>query len=341
MAKLMSGEIRSLPHLSASFAGLRKLELGRNQISSRYRKPPLATRKERTPAKRKKVSNRRYTSDDDYDESDASEAPNPSARVKPIQATLQTQRMLEESGSDRYWGAVYSLTGERIGTSHVGSNLQNVTVQTIGSSSASFTDRSPPRQWKNRMYVGRWQDTWGFRPEISDDPNLEGGTCVNKRSRNNKGPGHIRFYYLGNQNVIRVWRNSQSKVIQRPPALPPSDDTEIHTSPSDPPPFNKTCNRYEVTHLPQNDDTSADEEGEGEDDGRNFWAVQDRSSPPTDLPFLPANDISRAGLGNANNIPDACLVSTLGSCGQPVTQDGLVKAITSGLQAVGTTVLLP
>lgn len=345
MAKLLSGEIRSLPHLSASFAGPRKkLKPGQDPISSRYREPSLTTMKEKTPARRRRVSKKRYNSDDDYDESDASDVPDSGVRVKPTQAALQTQKMLEESGSGRYWGAVYSLNGERVGMSYVGSNLQNVTVRATGSSSTSVTDHSssPSRQRKNRVYVGRWQDTWGFRPEILDDSHSENGACANKRSRNNKGLGRARFHYVGNQNFIRAWRKSQSKTVQRLPVTlpPPSDDADIHGSPSDPP-SDKSCDPYEATDAPPNDDTLSDGEGEGEGNGRNFWFVRGSSPQKTNLPILPANDISRPGLGNANNVLDACPTSALESCGQLVTPEGLVKAVASGLQAVGTTVLLP
>jgi len=343
MTKLLSGEIRSLPHLSGSLAGPRKkLEPGQDPISSRYREPLLTARKEKTPAKRRRVSNRRYTYDDDYDESDASEAPNSSVRVKPTKAALQTQRMLEESGSGRYWGTVYSLSGERVGTSYVGNNLQNVTVQTTGVSSTSIRDfsSSPSRQWRNRMYVGRWQDTWGRRPETLDDSYSEDETRANRRSRNNKELGRARSYYIGSQNVIRAWRKARSKTVQPPPvALPPSDDI----SPSDPPPFDMACDQYEETDVPQNGDVPIGGEGEDEDeDDRSFWIMEDRSSPKKpNLPPLAASGTPRPGLGNVSNVLDICRTSAPESCGQLVTQEELVKVVASSLQAVGTTVLLP
>jgi len=339
-AKLLSGEIRSLPHLSGSLAGPRKkLAPGQDPISSRYREPPLAARKEKMPARRRRVSNRRYTYDDDYDESDASEAPNSSVRVKPTHAALQTQRMLEESGGGRYWGTVYSLSGERVGTSFVGNNLQNVTVQTDGFSSALVGEfsSSPSRRWRNRMYVGRWQDTWGCRPETLNDSHPEDEMRANRRSRNNKELGRARSYYVGNKNVIRAWRKVRSKTAQRPSAVfPPSDDI----SPSDPPPFDMARDRYEETDVPQNGDIPIDGEDEGEDD-RSFWIMEDRSSPKKPNLLLAANGTPRPSLGDANDLLDICRTPALEPCGQLVTQDELVKAVTSGLQAVGTTVLLP
>lgn len=340
MAKLLSGEIRSLPHVSGFLAGPReRLKPGQDPKSSRHREPPLIVRKEKMPARRKRVSYRQDTPDDDYDQSDAPTALNAGVRVKPTQAALQTQRMLEESGSGKYWGAVYSLSGERIGMGYVGSNLQNVTVQTNDFS--SVTDYPPsPRQRGKRVYVGRWQDIWGFCPEAPDDSLSEDEKRANKRGRNNRELGRTRFYYVGNQNVIRAWRKSRSKTAQQPPValLQPADDAETHISPSDLAPFDKTCDQHEATDATPNDGIPIDGEGEDEDDGRSFWIMEDRSSPKrSNLPFLAATDIPRPGPGN---VLDVCPASALESCGQLVTED-LVEAVASGLQAVGTTVLLP
>ena len=341
MAKLLSGEIRSLPHVSGFLVGLReKLKPGQDPLSSRRREPPPIAEKEKIPARRKKVSYRQDASDDDYDESDASTTPKTSVRVKPTQATLQTQRMLEESGSGRYWGAVYSLSGERIGMSYVGNNLQNVTVQTNGfSSSVANHPLSPSRQRRKRVYVGRWQDAWGFRPETTDDSLLEDEKHTNKRSRN-KDLGRARFYYVGNQNVIKAWKRSRSRTVQRPPMafLQPADDVETHISPSDLVSFDRACDRHEAADATPNDDILIDG-GEDEDGSWNFWIMEDRSSPKrSNLPFLAATDIIRPSPGN---VLDVCPTSILESCGQLVTEEDLVKAVTSSLQAAGTTVLLP
>lgn len=334
MAKLLSGEIRSLPHISASFAGPRKkLKPGQDPVSSRYRQPPPIARKGKTSTRRKRVSNRRDASDDDYDESDAPTTSNTSVRPKPTRAALQTQRMLEESGKGRYWGAVYSLGGERIGMSYVGSNLQNVTLQPGGASS-SVTGYSHPPSWRRRkrVYVGRWQDAWGSRPESPDD-SLSDESRANKRSKNNK---EARFCYVGNQNVIRAWR--KARTAQRPPValVQPADDIDIHPSP-----FDKTCDLHEVADTTR-DNGVPNDGGEDEDDIRSYWIMEDRSSPKKlDLPLLVAAETSRPGLGNVDNALDAFPISALESCGQQVTQEDLVKAVTSGLRAVGTTVLLP
>ena len=342
MDKLLSGEIRSLPHVSGFLAGPReKLKPGQDPISSRHGEPKLIARKEKMPARRKRVSYGRDTSDDDYGESDAPMAPNASVRVKPTQAALQTQRMLEESGSGRYWGAVYSLNGERIGMSYVGNNLQNLTVQTNDFSSAADYPPSPPRQRGKRMYVGRWQDIWGFCPEPLDDPLSGDEKRHNKRNRNNKELGRARFYYVGNQNVIRAWRKSGSGAVQRPPVAPlqPAENVEPHISPSDLAPFDKSCDQHEATDVTQSDGILIDGEGEDEDDSRSFWIMEDRSSPKrSNFPLFATADIPRPGPGN---VFDVCPASTLESCGQLVTQEDLVKAVASGLQAVGTTVLLP
>jgi len=302
-------------------------------------------RKGKSLTKRKRVSSRRYNSHDDYDESDASNAQNASVRAKPVQAALQTQRMLEESGSGRYWGAVYSLNGERIGMSYVGNNLQNLTLQTTDFSSASATDSSPSpsRQRRKRVYVGRWQDTWDSRPETLDE---EDETRANKRSRDNKELGHARFYYVGNQNIIRAWRKAQSKAVQRPPAghLLPSEDIGIRTPPSGPRPLDKpsASDQHEVTSAPPNSSIPIGGEEEDEDDNSNFWIMEDRSSPGKRIPPLHVStDVSRPRLGDISDVPDDCPTSTLESCGQLVTQEDLVTAVASGLQAVGTTVLLP
>jgi len=342
MDKLLSGEIRSLPRVSGFLAYPReKLKPGQDQISSRHEEPSLIARKEKTPARRKRVSYRRDTSDDDYVESDAPTAPNASVRVKPIQAALQTQRMLEESGSGRYWGTVYSLNGERVGMSYVGSNLQNLTVQTNDFSSVTDYPPSPPGQRRKRVYVGRWQDIWGFRPETLDDPLSEDEKRHNKRNRNNKELGRARFYYVGNQNVIRAWRKSRSKAVSRPPVAPlqSAENVEPHISPSDLAPFDKSCDRHEATDITPSDGILIDGEGEDEDDSRSFWIMEDRSSPKrSNFPLLATADIPRPIPGNVFDVRPA---TALESCGQLVTQEDLVKAVASGLQAVGTTVLLP
>ena len=335
MAKLLSGEIRSLPHLSALFAGPReKLKPGQDPISSRSRKPPPIVGKERTSARRRGVSDRRDASDDDYEESDASMAPNATVRVKPVQAAQQTRRMLEESGSGRYWGAVYSLSGERIGMSYVGSNLQNVTVQATGSSSfVTKHSPSPPRQRRKRVYVGRLQDTWGFRQDTLDGSLSEDETRTNKRSRKNKEPGRAPVYYVGNQSVIRAWRKARSKTVQWPPGalLQPADGVDIHVSSPVPPTFDKACGWHEETDAAPNDSIPADGEGEDEDD-RSFWIMEERVSPKKPKPsLLAATNISRFSPSNVSNI--------LESCGH--TEEELVKAVTSSLQAAGATVLIP
>ncbi|KAF9645314.1 hypothetical protein BDM02DRAFT_596360 [Thelephora ganbajun] len=344
MAKLLNGEIRSLPHLSASFAGPRKgLEPGQDPISLRRRKLPSTAGKGKTPARRKRVSSRRYTPDDDDDDgdSDTSKTQNASAWMKPTQAAMQTQRMLEESGSGRYWGTVYSLSGERVGMSYVGSNLQNVTVETINFSSASYTDHSPspPRQQRKRVYAGKWQDIWGFRPEASDGSQSEDETRVNNQGGNKKELGRARFYYVGNQDVIRSWRKTRSKTVQRPPVtlLPPSDDIDARVSPSDSLPFDRACDKYEATDTPLNDDISIDG-GESEDDRRRFWIMEPERP---NLPFLAATNISEPGLDNVGNALDVGPTSALESCRQLVPEEALVEALTSSLQAVGTSVSLP
>ena len=321
-----------------------KLKPGQGPVPSRRKEPPPTARKGKSFAKRK-VSSRPYNSHDDYDESDASNAQNASVRVKPVQAALQTQRMLEESGSGRYWGAVYSINGERIGMSYVGNNLQNVTLQTIDFSSASVTDSSPSpsRQRKKRVYVGRWQDTWDSRPETLDE---EDETRANKRSKNNKGIGHARFYYVGNQNIIRAWRKAQSKAVRRLPAghLPPPDNIGIRTPPSGPRPLDKpsASDQPRANSASPNDSIPVGGEEEDEDDGRNFWIMEDRSSRgKRNPPLHVATDVSQPGMDNISDVPDVCPTSTLESCGQLVTQEDLVTAVASGLQAVGTTVLLP
>ena len=249
--------------------------------------------------------------------------------------------MLEESGSGRYWGAVYSLNGERIGMSYVGNNMQNVTLQAIGLSSGSVTDSSPSpsRQRRKRVYVGRWQDTWDARPETLDE---EDETYANKRSKDNKETGRARFYYVGNQNIIMAWRKARSKAVQRPPVghIPPSDDIGYRTPASGPLPPDKplASGQHGVTSTLPNDGIPIGEE-EDEDGSRNFWIMEDRLSPGKRNPTLHvATDVSRTVI---SDVPDVRPSSTLESCGQLVTQEDLVTAVASGLQAVGTAVLLP
>ena len=339
MAKLLSGEIRSLPHPSTTPPGPHK------KSSSKYSEPTSTARQKKTLARQKRVSSRRYTSHDDYDESDASKAQNAGVRAKPAQATLQTQRMLEESGSGRYWGAVYSLSGERIGMSYVGNDLQNVTLRTVGSPSASATDYSPShsRHRRRRIYVGRWQDTWGSRPESLDDSLSEDGTRANKQSRN-RDLGRARCYYVGNRNVIGAWQKAQSKVVQRPPVVPISPfDIDIYMLPSDPPFDNPSArDQRETTNAPPNEGIPADGEGEDEGDGRSFWIMEDGPSPKKpNLPLPVTTDTSRPGLDDVINVLSGCSTPALESHRQLVTREDLVKAVTSSLQAVGTDVLLP
>lgn len=335
-----SGEIKSLPNIFPSLAGpKKKLKSGQDPIPSSYRESPPSPKGGKALTRRKRVPPRRYISEDDFGESDASETRNVNVRVKPTQAALQTQKMLEESGSGRYWGAVYSLNGERIGMSYVGNNLRGVTLQTMGHSSTPVTDHSPSpsRQQRRRVYVGRWQETWDSRPETSDGSHSEGETRANKRSRN-KELDRSCFHYIGNQNIVRAWRKAQPRVPQRPPVtpLPPSDDIDIHAPPSDPHPLDAPS----ACEAPPNDDISADG-GEDEGDRRPFWIIEDGSPKKTKTPLRATTSISQAGQNNDSNVLDPCPTSALGSRGQLVTQEDLIEAVTSGLQAVGTSVLLP
>lgn len=286
--------------------------------------------------RRKRFSNQWDPSDDDCDESDASIASDGSGRLEPTQAALQTQRMLEESGSGRYWGAVYSINGDRVGVGYVGSNLRGVTLETDGFS-PSVTD--PSRRWKKRVYVGRWQDAWGFYPETSDGSSSEDEKGGSKRGRNPRELGLARFCYIGNQKVVRAWRKAKARTIQGPPAelFQRADDVDVHVSPTVLP-FDKGRDQDEVAEVMLTDGIPND--GEDEDDMGNFWIMEDRSPPKKgELPFLA--DISWSGPGSVSDILDVGPKPALESCGQVVTQEDLFKAVASGLQAVGTTVLLP
>lgn len=337
MAKLLSGEIRSMPHLSATFAHPPKGLKPRQDSTSSRRALPSAARKARVSTRRKRTSSRQYTpdsDDDDPDEGGASKAQSAGARVKPAEAALQTRRMLEESGSGRYWGAVYSLSGERIGESYVGNNLQNVTVQTrrFSASVAGYT----PLQRK-RIYVGKWQDAWGLLPEASDGSHQEGETRANKRSRNKKDP--ISLYYVGNQNIIRTWRKTRSKTARSLPttSVPLSNGTSIYVPSSDPLSPDGACDPHGVAGASPNVGVPVGDE-EDEDAGRNYWTMEDRSPPKlTNLAFA-ATNIPGPGLGTIN---DVYPVSTLESCGQLVGREALAEAVASGLEAVGTTIVLP
>lgn len=344
MAKLLSGEIRSLPQLSASVSGPSKgVQPGRGLISSNGKEPLSAAGKGKAPARRKRIPNRRYISDDDdYDDDDydMSKSQNAGVRVKPAQAALQTRRMLQESGSGKYWGAVYSLSGERIGMSYVGNNLQEVTVQTAGSSSVSIRDYSPFQ--KRGVYVGRWQDAWGPCPEGSEGSHSEGERYTNRRSRSKKGLGRARLQYAGNQGIIKAWRRAQSKAVQSPPVvhLPSSDGIEIYVPPSDPPPFDRACDRPEAMDAPQNFETPIDEEDE--DGGRGYWTMEDELWPKaTNFPLVAPTNVSGPGLGNANDALDVCPTFTLESCEQLFPQQALAEVVASSLEAVGAAVLLP
>lgn len=337
-AKLLSGEIRSLPHLSTSFPGARKgLKPGQDRQSSRYRELPSTVRKTKAPTRQKRATSRRYASDDDeYDEGDTSKAQSASTRVKPTQAALQTQKMLEESGSGRYWGAVYSLSGERIGKSYVGNNLQNVTVQSSGFSSLSIRDY--PTFPRRRVYVGRWQDAWGPHPEISDDSYSEGETHANQRSRSRKDLGRARSRYVGNQSIIKSWWKSQSRNLRSPlVSLPPCDGTDVYAPSSDPLPFDLFCTREAIDPTP-NAGIPIDED---EDNIRDYWAMEDGLSPEeSNPPYLASTNVSRPGLGNINDVIDICSSPILESC-ELVPQQALAEAVASSLEAVGTAVLLP
>ena len=326
-----------MPHLSTSLAGSRT-GLEHNPISSSRRDLPSTVRKPKAPTRRKRASSRRYLSDDyDYNEDDGSKAQSASARIKPAQAALQTQKMLEESGSGKYWGTVYSLNGERIGMSFVGNNLQNVTVKAVGSSSASTRDHSPFQ--RRRVYVGRWQDAWGLCLETSDDSHSEGEMRANKRSRSRKVLGRARSYYVGNQNVIKAWRRTQSKTLQSPPVVPPllSDGVDVHVPSFDPLPFGKACDHPETTYASPTAGALIDEEDQ--DDIRRYWAMEDGLFPKERNPFLASTIIPGPGLGNIDDVLDVC--STFESCEQLVPQQALAEVVASSLEAVGTTVLIP
>ena len=342
MSKLLSGEARSLSQLTALFPGSRKGFGPRpDSISSSRRELPSTTRKAKAPTRRKRGPSRRYASDDDdghddgdddddYGDGDTWKAQ--SARVKPDQAALQTHRMLEESGSGRYWGAVYSLSGERVGMSYVGDNLRNVTVKPAGSSSVRTRGYS---SFQRRVYLGKWQDAWGPRPETCDDSFSEGETYASRRSRGRKDPGRARFHYVGNQSIIKAWRRAQSKAVKPPVSPPPYDVIDVDAPSSDSLPFVNHCDYPEATNAPPNV-ILIDEEDE--DSSRGYWAMEDALSPKeTNSLFTPIG----YGLSEVNDVLDVCSPSPIGSCEQLVPQQALADVVASSLEAVGTAVLLP
>ena len=338
MAKLLSGEIRSLPHISISCAS-KGPKRGDDPRSSGRREVLSTAGEARITTGRKRVATRRYVSDDDYDDDDDDYVPNAHSsgvRVKPVEAALQTRRMLEESGSGRYWGTVYSLSGERIGTSYVGNNLQNITVQTADFSSASATEYPPFR--RKRVYVGKWQDAWGSRLESSDDSHSEDETPANKRARNKKELGRAQTYYVGNQSIIKAWRKAQSKTVQSPPVfhIPSSDDVDIYVPSSDPPSLDKAYDSHEAAGILSNAYLPIGEEDD--DGGRNYWTMEDRSPPKErNLPFLTATSTPGSGL---DNVYDIRSTPTLGYREQLVSQEALAEVVASSLEAAGTTILL-
>ena len=324
MAKLLRGEIRSLPHPLASVTG-KGPKPGQDPISSSYRQLPSTARKTKASTRRKRTLSQRYSSDDDdHYEDDASKYHSAGTRIKPSQAALQTQKMLEESGSGEYWGTVYSLSGERIGTSYVGNNLQDVRVQPTGFSPVSVRNHSPFQ--KRRSYIGRWQDAWGLHPVMNDS---ERETHTNKRSRNGKYLGHARSHYVGNQSIIKAWRRAQSNTIRsRPPVpLPPPDDVDIYL-PSDPLP----CDRPEAAEAPPDVGILIDEEDE--DGSRGYWTMEDGLSPQeTTIPLLSLVDIPGSHLGNID-VLDFCSTPTLESREQLVPQHALAEVVASSLEAI-------
>ena len=311
MAKILSGEIRSLPHLSASFAGFRKRPSNRGD-------PPSTARKSRTSI-RKKILSRQDTDNDDYAECSTAKDQTASLRENPSKSASQTRRMLEESGGGRYWGAVYSLNGKRIGMSYVGNNLQNVTVQTANRPLASIT--AHPRR---HAFVGKWQDAWGSPPETLDDSHSEDEPRANQRNRNNKGLTRSRIQYVGNHNVIVAWRKAQSKAVPSPHvvSLPTSDGVHIHIPPSDSALDGKACDWDDATDsvLGGNIPFIGDE-----DDSGSYWTME---APE-------AGQDENCDVHSTSTLePRQQLVTQL------VAQDVLAATVASSLEAVGTTVFL-
>ena len=203
MAKLLNGEIRSLPHISILCTskgpkhGDDPTSLGCGEVLSAAWGARITTR-------RKRVATRRYVSDDDYDDKDympdtrgedyVPDTHSFGIRVKPTGAMTQTQRMLVETGSSGYWGAVYSVTGERIGTSYVTNTLQNVTIQTAGLSPT--LDLELPTFQRRQAYVGKWQKTWGPCPTASDYSHKEGATAVDNHAGSDGIFDHTQTYYV-------------------------------------------------------------------------------------------------------------------------------------------------
>ena len=347
MDGLLSGEIRSLPHLSAPISGPRTAPRpGQGRISLSHGPPPSA-RKPKAPARRK---SQRYASDDDddddyyddhsdYGKRKTSKAHNTSARVKPIQAALQTQRMLEESGGGGCWGAVYSISGERIGMSYVDNNLQDIAIQTTDVPTASIIDSSSFR--RKRVYVGKWQDSWGFCPETWEDSRSEGEADANKHGGNKKGPSRAPFHYVGNKSVIKAWRKARFKTVQLPPAvpLPPSDGVDAPLPPSDSLPLSNARDHHQATGAHPAADAPVNEDDGG---SRSHWIIEDGLSPErTSLPPLAATNVPRPSLGDVGDILDLHSTPTSESREELLTQEALAEIVFSSLEAVGTTVLVP
>jgi hypothetical protein len=191
--------------------------------------------------------------------------PRPSNPKQAADALKKTTAFIEKTGvvTGAYFGAVFSVTGDRIGAGFIGGNAQEIIVKPT-----QAVQTQPSGRKKHRVYVGRLQEGWGFEEsgeEMDPEPKGKGkGRPQTQRQRQ----------YIGDPSVLF---RRKIKTTQELSSLTPLTVTD-ELPPS--------------SYLDPSSWSSADAEGEDddEDEGANYWIMNDVISSS---PVRPPNDFSQ------------------------------------------------
>lgn len=178
-------------------------------------------------------------------------------------AIEKTQKLIERTGdgSGSYWGAVFSVTGDRIGAGFIGDSAKHIILKP-GEERQTVDDTAKRKRSRYKMYIGRSQESWGFNDSGEElepeefDVSRKGKGKAGSNSRNPSG----RRQFVGKRPVSVRPKSRQPSWSPLSPLTPLS----IELADPDIPPENGPAIE------PNADDETEDEE-------KNHWIV-DQSS---------------------------------------------------------------
>jgi hypothetical protein len=170
---------------------------------------------------------------------------------------MQSSRLIEEySGSSgAYWGAVFSVSGDRIGSGFVGESGAEIVLKP-----AQVVRKFKK---KKRTYVGQLQECWGL---YDSDEELDPDEPMVSTKVKGKGKGRAQDVteYVGDRSMLfRHKGRSQRETSSRREPYTQFGFTPVETVPFDPADYSE-----------------ADAEGEDDDEQQlSHWIIIESSSP--------------------------------------------------------------